>query len=187
MNKTGRLVVGALALIFAIVLFVLSLNAFDKDTDQYYGVDAEYEVYGGDAYTGIQNAAVDTAKAAATTARRVNGLNNTVAYIGGGLLLAASFCFLLVSAWALLGGIGGDSKKSAPTYIPVRPQAATQPPPQKLTPPAVENAVNKPADTQAAEDNSFWICSTCKTKNLKTRDTCWSCGKSNSVDAEIKN
>ena len=103
MAKLGRSVVGFLALVFAIILLVLSIDVFDMSIDPTYDGYTEHEIYGGDADTGIQNAAADTANAAATSARRMGELNNTVVYIGGGLLLGASFAFFVASAWMFVG------------------------------------------------------------------------------------
>ena len=50
-TSIGGMVSGVLSIIFGIVMFTLSD-----------GFNVHYEYYGGDAYTGIQNAAADTAK-----------------------------------------------------------------------------------------------------------------------------
>lgn len=92
-----RKAMAILSMIFAAVLLVLSLVSFASRSSSAYYIYIEDERYGGDAYTGIQNAAADTARAAAKTAQRVGVLNNTLACVGGGVLLAASFAFFLVS------------------------------------------------------------------------------------------
>ena len=92
-----RKAMAILSMIFAVVLLVLSLVTFADKSPSGYDIYVVDKQYGGDAYTGIQNAAADTARAAAATAERVGGLNNTLANIGGGVLLAASFAFFLVS------------------------------------------------------------------------------------------
>ena len=82
MKKT----IAVLALVFAIITSILSLAVFVSDEGRY----TSHETYGGDAYTGIQNAAADTA---------VNiMLLNEVVHVGfGGILLVGAFAFFLVS------------------------------------------------------------------------------------------
>jgi hypothetical protein len=44
----------------------------------------------------------------------------------------------------------------------------------------VQGSAMKPTNPASPAPNTliddFWICGSCKTKNLNTRDTCWSCG-----------
>ena len=80
-------ILAIISLIFAVILLILAFTAFDCSMDLYY----PNESYGGDAYTGIQNAT-------AATARRVATLNNTVALVGGGFCwLRPSVCFASLS------------------------------------------------------------------------------------------
>ena len=83
MNKKR---IGIFAFVFAVVLFILSVVMFMNDA----GSSPVNETYGGDAYTGIQNAA-------AATARNVRWLNEAVCFGFGSVLLAMSFAFFLVA------------------------------------------------------------------------------------------
>ena len=169
MNKTGRMIVGVFAAVFAIVLFVLAMKTFDKDIDAVYEMEAEYEVYGGDAYTGIQNAAVDSANASATAARRIGMLLNAVTYIGGSLLLMGSFAFIVVALSFLAKHEDEENLKENKPYQPMYGNAA-----QKM-------ASNQ--TTPASADS--WKC-TCGKVNPKYIVTC-SCGKSAREVREQKN
>ena len=156
-----RKAIAILSMIFAAVLLVLSLVSFADASPSGYSVFVEDEVYGGDAYTGIQNAAADTARAAAETAERVGVLNNTLAYVGGGVLLAASFAFFLVS----LNFFRAEEKNSVTTE---RGMMATQQ--QAFHTAKLQQSV-RPAVTDG------WKC-TCGNRNPKMYATCTSCGKS---------
>ena len=54
-------------------------------------------------------------------------------------------------------------------------------------PMAKKPQVQPAAQEQAAVGGDSWICPRCKTKNLKSRTTCWSCGASVSDNAEEHN
>ena len=75
----AKIAIGILSIILAIVCFVLNTG----DTEINY-------TYGGDAYTGIQNAA-------AQTARNVKALAS-ITKVGFGSILLISGCFLIVSS-----------------------------------------------------------------------------------------
>ena len=79
--------IAVLALVFAIVTGILSVIMFDSSAIGY----TAHEAYGGDAYTGIQNAAADTANS-------VRRLNDDICVGFGSILLVATFAFALVSA-----------------------------------------------------------------------------------------
>ncbi len=75
-----RRVFGALLLAFSLIAFIASMNMFDSYTGGY----ESSERYGGDAYTGIQNAA-------AQTANNVEQLSTIVSEGFGWLFLLSSF------------------------------------------------------------------------------------------------
>lgn len=192
MNRTK--IVACAALIFAVVLLVFAFVAFDCEVSVYYPDEA----YGGDAYTGIQNAT-------AATARRVATLNNTVALVGGGLLLAASFgmfCFafylfqkeepvlphelprvderprcvqcgsILLSKNAKYCGVCGTQVKDAPKPV-ADGWACTC---GKVNPPYQTTCacgVKKPHETPVASHK--WLCSSCG--QMRSQTPCEHCGK----------
>jgi len=75
-----RRVFGALLLAFSLIAFIASMSMFDSYTGGY----ESNERYGGDAYTGIQNAA-------AQTANNVERLSTIVSEGFGSLFLLSSF------------------------------------------------------------------------------------------------
>jgi len=75
-----RRVFGALLLAFSLIAFIASMSMFDSYTGGY----ESNERYGGDAYTGIQNAA-------AQTANNVERLSTIVSEGFGWLFLLSSF------------------------------------------------------------------------------------------------
>lgn len=90
--------IAAVALVVVgILAVILSFVAFGLDTG--YNVSNEY--YGGDAYTGIQ-------QAAAQTARNLVTLTEAVAFVGGAILL--------IGGLALIAG--GIANWSADEYVP---------------------------------------------------------------------
>ncbi|MBQ3221866.1 MAG: hypothetical protein IJB34_07920 [Clostridia bacterium] len=83
--------VGVVSIVFAVLCFVLN-------TDFDYGYWVSAEVYGGDAYTGIQNAA-------AATANRVDGLSENVAMLAKSIRMGLGFILLLAGLLIVLYGI----------------------------------------------------------------------------------
>lgn len=154
--------IAILSMIFAVALMALSIIAFTKTSSSYYGIYVPHEKYGGDAYTGIQNAAADTARAAAETAERVGELNNTVSTIGGGILMSMSFAFFLASLY-FFRPEGGD------LMAPNRAAPITAAPSQQ--PKRVASPMAPPTSADG------WKC-TCGNMNPPIYVTCPSCGKS---------
>ena len=83
--------VGIISIIFAVLCFVLNAD-FD------YGYWVSAQSYGGDAYTGIQNAA-------AATANRVDGLSENVAILAKSIRMGLGFILLLAGLLIVLYGI----------------------------------------------------------------------------------
>lgn len=178
MKNLYRSIAASLCLIFAVVLLVLSINTFDLKVD----VSYEFEQYGGDAYTGIQNAA-------AATAVRTSRVNNTIAYVGGSVLLMGAFAFFAASVWMGARGVeDSQASRKDSTEHQYRQQTlgATIPANYKRCP-KCGNRVGmndkhcgscgcdlKGATTQTNTDS--WTC-TCGKVNPKYLVTC-SCGKS---------
>ena len=91
------LVAGALAVIFAIVAFATG-SISDPGTGNY----TSYQYYGGDAYTGIQQAGADTSQNVRTQTRVIiNGLSHLSTALGG-LLLALGLGLISLSGYRLL-------------------------------------------------------------------------------------
>ena len=107
-----RIAAVALVLI-GIVAVILSFSAYGLDT----GYSESDKEYGGDAYTGIQNAA-------AQTSRNLVYLTEAVAYVGGSVLLIAGL--------ALIGS--GIATWPEEEYGPVIYSAPSQPAPQQPAP-----------------------------------------------------
>ena len=108
-----RKAIAILSMIFAVVALILSMVLFSKDAGTY----VRHIAYGGDAYTGIQNAAADTAV-------NVKWLNEAVSFGFGAVLLMVSFAFLLVSVYFFgsekgtpmtFNDVGMNSQKSVET------------------------------------------------------------------------
>ena len=91
-NVKIKIVSSALICLLGLIIAVLGLT--DSIGGYYSGRYTSYESYGGDAYTGIQNAAADTAV-------NVNYLGDSIsycigqAYILGGILIALVGLYLL--------------------------------------------------------------------------------------------
>ena len=90
-QKTIFAVVGAVSILLGLICFCMSAGSFES-----------YEYYGGDAYTGIQNAA-------ATTARNVQCLCKIARFGFGSILVVAGFVMFALSL---------QEKDSAPAAAP---------------------------------------------------------------------
>ena len=138
--------VAAVALILVgILAVILGFCAYGADTG-YTEIDKEY---GGDAYTGIQNAA-------AQTARNLVNLTEAIAFAGGSILL--------IGGLALIGA--GIATLPEEEYGPVTyaPQSQETPPPAP-----------RPHDGRSHESAvATWTC-TCGRTNPDYQQTC-SCG-----------
>lgn len=169
--------IAVLALVFAIVTGILSVIMFDSSAIGY----TAHEVYGGDAYTGIQNAAADTANS-------VRRLNDDICVGFGSILLVATFAFALVSARYFYLAKEETAVVSAPTPAPAaRYQSA---PVQDMRP--CESCgtmiradekyctncghVVDSAEKSDSPTKMHWTC-TCGMKNTKFTSICISCGK----------
>lgn len=83
--------IGVLSIIFAILCFVLN-GEYD------YGYYVNWEIYGGDAYTGIQNAA-------AATANQVDRLNENIATLANCIKIGFGFILLIGGLLVTLYGV----------------------------------------------------------------------------------
>lgn len=141
-----RKVVSILGLVMGVITIILAFTAFDMNTG-YYEVS---ETYGGDAYTGIQNAA-------ATTANNVQDLAEIMAFGFGSVLLVSGVAMILGS----LKGLANPKPPVAPAapvmgYVPpAPPYGAPQPtypePPVAPTAPVAPQAGYPEAPTAPAQ------------------------------------
>ena len=92
-------------------------------------VNEQKKTYGGDAYTGIQNAAVESALASAETANNINALGETVSKgfnktlneinkINCLLLAFAGFSMVLISSYKLTDCFSKSKKKLTESPLP---------------------------------------------------------------------
>ncbi len=101
MKKHFKFLVG-IALI-ALGVFALNLNSVD-----YYGQKTERTAYGGDAYTGIQNAAADTAN-------NINKLGNTIAESHSKQMTFVGTSMIVFGALTIVYDLLGNNKKKSET------------------------------------------------------------------------
>jgi len=98
--------IGLLAIFFSIYLFNGYLDSFPTFNRP------EYEYYGGDAYTGIQNSASDTANNVAEAGDLIKNLIYDVSFAFGGLFLIIGLLILTCGAFALIKTIAEAPRKN---------------------------------------------------------------------------
>lgn len=81
--------IAALALIFAITCFAL-------DTNEMFGMTEQNQAYGGDAYTGIQNAAAQAATNTYYVGQNISNFAACVTTMGGFAFVIAALAFATV-------------------------------------------------------------------------------------------
>lgn len=81
MLKVFGVILGVLAIVLAIVVYNLDVGYYEN-----------YETYGGDAYTGIQQAAAQTANNVVYVGQMIRTGFASILAIHGGVLLAGAFC-----------------------------------------------------------------------------------------------
>ena len=95
MKKTGFILkLVAAGLIFAIGLLLMIFGLDGETGFDYYGNYVDYETYGGDAYTGIQNAIADSVSAMNDTAWAWNDAIEAL-YMWGGILIMLTALFMV--------------------------------------------------------------------------------------------
>lgn len=72
-------------------------------------------------------------------------------------------------------------QQSAPSQPTANTPPATAPASAKTTP--VHTETNRPAVAPNQVFDSYWVCGKCKTKNMNTRNDCWSCGHKKSTES----
>ena len=148
--KIFGIILGVLTIVLAIVVFTKSVGYYEKNVS-----------YGGDAYTGIQNAAAQTA--------------NNVQYVGEMIRFALGSQMLVMGLAMVLGSLCIRTREQEQIEEPVRvpPVASSVPMPQGYSRPAPE-PVQQPAPAVSAE----WRCSKCGTAHKNGGRFCYVCGSS---------
>lgn len=110
-----------LCLVMAVISLIFAIVCFSTDASRSSGSYESSQSYGGDAYTGIQNAAAQTANNIYAMNRNLVALTECVAKIGGLFFLLVAFTFVLVGV-KNLGLFDG-----APVAVEAAPAAPTGP------------------------------------------------------------
>lgn len=142
MNFNMKKILAIAFVVIGLLSVILGLSAYGLDTGYYESSSA----YGGDAYTGIQNAA-------AQTANNVRYVTEAVASVGGSILLVTGLVLILVGVKAFMEEMGDLADKKlfgAATYsaAPVAP----------------------------AEPEETIVCPNCGSSQAKDAGFCGSCG-----------
>ena len=145
MNKTLLKIFG---IILGIIAIIMAFIILDQNIGYYEGSSS----YGGDAYTGIQNAAAQTA--------------NNVMYVGEMIQLALGFQMLITGLTMLLGSICIRTK----TPAPAQKTPTFQPCNYNNTP---SYGTYTPPVTEASRE---WYCTKCGTPNEAISKFCYACG-----------
>ena len=142
MHKTLLKVFG---IILGVATIILAICVFDQTVGYYEGSNA----YGGDAYTGIQNAAAQTA--------------NNVKYVGEMIRFALGSQMLVTGLAMLLGSLCIRTKEKVTAPTPVKMASAPQP---------YAPAPSTPVPTAPRN----WKCPRCGTVNEAESRFCYTCG-----------
>ena len=115
MNKK---ILAIILIAVAVISIVLGVVTFIKaDIDWSSGIYTSKKTYGGDAYTGIQNAAADTSFNVTQTNAILKDMNKTIAIGLGSILIVLGLVVAAVGVAFLLG----KKEKSAPAAPVVEP------------------------------------------------------------------
>ena len=106
-------VVGFLAIIFAVVCWTMNVSFGE-------GTSVAQHTYGGDAYTGIQNAAAETANNIQTLNRNISELADVISNCMGYLLFTMGVTLFLIGAVMILKG-----EEKVTTFVTTVPQTAS--------------------------------------------------------------
>ncbi len=153
MNKKLLKVFG---IILGLVTIVLAISVFSQSV----GYSEGSYSYGGDAYTGIQNAAAQTA--------------NNVKYVGQMIRFALGSHMLVLGLAMLLGSLCIRTKKEAPAAMQA-PVAAPQSAPM-AAPQAPVFTAPVPVQPPVMQPVSGWTCGNCGTANEADSRFCQNCG-----------
>lgn len=147
--------------VMALILGIAALGCAALVITGSVGYHESFLSYGGDAYTGIQNAAAQTA--------------NNVMYLGETIRLALAAFLALQGLLLIFGSLCIRTKQSVaniqPAPAPVAPVAPVAPATPVFTPPVQPVQPVQPAPAP-------WTCPHCGTGNEATYLFCQGCGKS---------
>ena len=151
-----------LFLLIGILSVILSFVAFGSDVGYF-----EYnETYGGDAYTGIQNAA-------AQTARNVKFLAEAVTFSSGSILLVIGLTLIVYGLKKLLSA--EDTNINFPSLYETT-QTIEQPA-ESIARPASPDAHTADCVDRSSAAEGFWVCKACGAHNKTNYGQCKKCGK----------
>ena len=151
MHKTPLKIFG---IILGVITIILAICVFDMSVGSYEGTYS----YGGDAYTGIQNAAAQTA--------------NNVKYVGEMLRFALGSQMLVTGLAMLLGSLCIRTKEKVRIPAPVQAPPVPVPPAPKTYAAPSSGGYTPPAATAP----HGWRCAKCGTINEADARFCYSCG-----------
>lgn len=151
--------IGVLSLIFAIVCFCLSVGGV-------YGSTEGNKSYGGDAYTGIQNAAAQTATNVYWTMKIVYNIAVCLKIIGGFAFVIVGLAFLAVG-W----------KNYVISGEPVSGELVTGESAPGATKTMLGNFTGTTGGRKRETDISAWECNYCFCKNPADAVRCGNCGE----------
>ena len=151
-------------IIIGILSIILAFCAYGCDV----GYPERNKSYGGDAYTGIQNAAAETAN-------NVHYLTEAVVFGVGSILLVAGFSLAATGMYLYANSKEDtDDTPNQNTYTPNI--APTQPKPNfsaaSFSPDSYVPTPKGPAPTA-----DTWVCKNCGTSNKKEYGQCKKCGQ----------
>ncbi len=176
MNKT----ICYIGIAIGIICIIFSFAAFSGDAAISSGTYTNHSVYGGDAYTGIQNAAADTANNVVKLGSGIEALYDKISQVGGFILLIAGALIILNYSKQL-----AEINEAEEEYIYI-PDTQNNPKCCDVCGHTVSdgadfcaNCGNKvySAPVEKTPNDNEWKCSKCGTVNPNYTGTC-SCGNS---------
>lgn len=102
-------------IVIGVVAIALGVVSFLKTSENNYASYASKETYGGDAYTGIQNAAATTANNVRALNYNLESMHNSIMFGFGSILVVAG---LALSATGIGGLLKKKEKEAAPAVAP---------------------------------------------------------------------
>lgn len=102
-------------IVIGVVAIALGVVSFLKTSENNYASYARKETYGGDAYTGIQNAAATTANNVQALNYNLESMHNSIMFGFGSILVVAG---LALSAAGVGGLLKKKEKEAAPAVAP---------------------------------------------------------------------
>lgn len=170
-------------LVVGILSVILGFSAYGCSTGSY----ESNKSYGGDAYTGMQNASAQIANNVQCATEAVAGLFGNILLIGGIVIILVGANSLIGSAPKAPAGFGMPAPgfnpnptpaapyNPAPNYNP-NPAPAYQPAPPVQQPTMGAPMGQDPNVVRINRSGTMVICPKCGASQASTRETCYSCG-----------